>query len=74
MHGPNLSSTVFVQIARDTWLATTQMVTGSVSAVGSSKDDALRQLDQLLVIRRALQFTLEGEQRRQRDAKTPRET
>jgi hypothetical protein len=50
-----------------------QMVTGAVSAVGNSKDDAQHQLDQLLVIRRALQFTLESEQRRQRDAKTSRE-
>ena len=41
-----------------------QTPSGSVSAVGDRKGNAQHQLDQLLVMRRALQFTLESEQRR----------
>jgi hypothetical protein len=41
-----------------------QTPTGPISAIGHSKGEAQRHLDELLVMRRALVFTLESDRRR----------
>ena len=71
MPGPGPSGTIFLQIARDRWHAAMQTPTGRVSAIGDSKDDAQHQLDELLAMRRALEFTLEVNRRRQRRRAKP---
>ena len=62
---PIPSGTTFLQIARDRWHATMQTPTGPVSAIGDSRGNAQRQLDEFLVMRRALEFTLESDRCRQ---------
>jgi hypothetical protein len=58
------TQTVFVQIARARWCATMQTHTGPIAAFGDCKGAAQHRLDELLVMRRALEFTLESDPRR----------
>ena len=53
------SEIVFSQFARGRWSATVQTPTGPMMAVGQSQSEAKRQLDDLLMMRAALKFTIE---------------